>query len=184
MVVRYFLLFTLIILFAGVWFLFKKCNLIGITRIMFYIVALNIKWHHICMGKQRQCQRWERPLHIYEHSLFHIPVSHVRESFTRAAHALTNYNAPILWGIRRQWHSCVQKNTGIERVEDISSKFFRVWHFLEIAFPQRVKEQWKGLWRVCGCQGKIRRHQNNCAPPFMLYSLSLLLNSTLGLFWN
>ena len=69
-----------------------------------------MKWHHFCMGKYRQRQCKEQSLHIYESTLFHIPISHVRKSFTRAVHALTIYSVPLLLGIRRQWHNCVKEH--------------------------------------------------------------------------
>lgn len=58
-------------------------------------------------------------------ALFHIPISHVRESFTRAVHSLTNYSVPILLGISRQWPSCAGKNMS-ESVAHVSSQFCQV----------------------------------------------------------
>ena len=61
----------------------------------------NMELHHICMGRT-EAMSVSHPLHIYEPSLFHIPISHVRGSLTRATRAVTNCIVPILLGIRRR----------------------------------------------------------------------------------
>lgn len=97
---------------------------------------------HICTGKNRGSVSAKNTHCIFMNVLFHIPISHVRESFTRAAHSLTNYSAPILLGIRRQWRSGAQKNTSESGSLLTFAKFDTL---VETVLAQRVKERWERL---------------------------------------
>ncbi len=115
--------------------------------IMLYKATSDMKWHHICTGKQRQCQWKEQLLHIYECSLLQIPISHVRESFTRAAHSSTNYTASTRLGIKKtvtwlcageqQWMCSTNLSSALSALT------------LEIAPPQSegmVEKIWRKIW--------------------------------------
>lgn len=80
----------------------------------------------------------ERSLHIYEHSLFHIPIHRVRGSFTRAVHALTNYAAPSRLGVGRRWEQSYMS-------EDAADDFTRLWR---VRLWAEILNQETSRWRV------------------------------------
>lgn len=78
--------------------------------------------------------------------IFPFPMS--EKSFTRAVHALTNYSAPMLLGIRRRWHGCVQEEHEWIRGRHLLSLLGQVWN----GSPSEERTRW--LWHVRLSEGK------------------------------